>query len=85
MDFLPPFDKALNDICSTLQNPLKSSQEMNLPFYVGLEGSFGEHQVRPGSVNSLMIGQLICVEGIVSRCKFVSYFSYLFRLLKLKT
>lgn len=70
MDFIPPFDKALKDIVLTLQDPLKERLD-DKPFYVGLEGSFGEHSVRPGNLNSMHIGSLICIEGIVSRCSIV--------------
>lgn len=66
MEFLPPFDKALKDIVSTLSNPLKG--EMQEPVYVGLYGSFGENQVKASDLNSIYIGRLICIEGIVSKC-----------------
>jgi DNA replication licensing factor MCM3 len=72
MDFLPPFDKALKDICLTLQNPLKERID-DKPFYIGLEGAFGEHQVRCGHLNASHIGQLISIEGIVARCKFTFF------------
>lgn len=66
MEFLPPFDKALRDIVSTLSNPLKGG--LQEPVYVGLYGSFGENQVKASELNSLYIGRLICIEGIVSKC-----------------
>jgi DNA replication licensing factor MCM3 len=66
-DYLPPFDKAFKDICLSLQDPLKERID-DKSFYVGLQGSFGEHEVRPGSLNALHIGSLISIEGIVTRC-----------------
>ena len=66
MEFLPPFDKALRDIVSTLANPLKAA--IQDPVYIGLKGSFGENQVQAGNLNALYIGKLICIEGIVSKC-----------------
>ena len=68
MEFLPPFDKALRDIVSTLANPFKAV--IQEPVYVGLYGSFGENQVKATDLNALYIGRLICIEGIVSKCMF---------------
>lgn len=40
-------------------------------FHVGFEGSFGGKHVTPRSVSARHLGNLICVEGIVTKCKFI--------------
>jgi DNA replication licensing factor MCM3 len=38
-------------------------------FFLGFEGSFGAEHVTPRSLTSRFIGNLVCVEGIVTKCK----------------
>ncbi|XP_022106882.1 zygotic DNA replication licensing factor mcm3-like [Acanthaster planci] len=40
-------------------------------FFVGFEGSFGSKHVTPRSLSARHIGNLVCVEGIVTRCSLV--------------
>ena len=37
-------------------------------FFVGFEGSFGSMHVTPRSLSARFIGNLVCVEGIVTKC-----------------
>ena len=39
---------------------------------MGFEGSFGSKHVTPRTLSSRFIGNLVCVEGIVTKCKFRS-------------
>ena len=39
---------------------------------MGFEGSFGSKHVTPRTLSSRFIGNLVCVEGIVTKCKFWS-------------
>lgn len=47
-------------------------------FHVGFEGSFGNKHVSPRTLSARFLGNLVCVEGIVTKCKsmclLVSYF-----------
>ncbi|KAJ3160151.1 MCM DNA helicase complex subunit [Geranomyces michiganensis] len=70
MDFLPPFDKALKDIVLSLQNPTKEKLDDEM-FYIGLDGSFGDHNVSPRNVSSAHLGRTISIEGIITRCSLV--------------
>ncbi|KAJ3019563.1 MCM DNA helicase complex subunit [Thoreauomyces humboldtii] len=70
MDYLPPFDKALKDIVLTLQDPTKPKLDDEM-FYVGLDGSFGDHNVSPRNVSSTHLGTMISIEGIITRCSLV--------------
>ena len=36
---------------------------------IGLEGSFGSHHVSPRTLTSKFLGSVVCVEGIVTKCK----------------
>ena len=38
-------------------------------FHVGFEGSFGSKHVSPRTLTSQLIGSLVCVEGIVTKCQ----------------
>ena len=38
-------------------------------FFVGFEGNFGGKHVTPRSLSARHLGNLICVEGIVTKCK----------------
>lgn len=37
-------------------------------FFVGFEGSFGGQHVTPRGLSARMLGKMVCVEGIVSKC-----------------
>lgn len=60
------FQNALKEyVFSVSSQQTKHSQE----FFVGLKGSFGNKHVTPRSLHSRYLGNLICVEGIVTKCK----------------
>lgn len=59
------------------------AQEENLPavldddlYFVGLTGRFGDHHVSPRTLTAHFLGQTVCVEGIVARCKHPHLFLY---------
>lgn len=39
-------------------------------FMVGLEGSFGSRHVTPRTLTSNQLGNIVCLEGIVTKCRF---------------
>ncbi|XP_074597535.1 minichromosome maintenance 3 [Brevipalpus obovatus] len=39
--------------------------------FIGLEGSFGSKHVTPRTLSSLHLGQIVCIEGIVTKCSLV--------------
>ena len=45
------------------------SRAMDGAFFVGLEGGFGAHHVTPRGLSARLLGKMVCVEGIVSKCK----------------
>lgn len=42
----------------------------NKDFFVAFEGSFGNKHVTPRTLTSRYLGNLVCVEGIVTKCKY---------------
>ena len=71
MEYLPAFDKALKDIILSIHNPAKDFNVQEKAYYIGLEGSFGEFQVNPRNVSSKYLGKMVCIEGIITRCKYL--------------
>ncbi|RKP28061.1 MCM2/3/5 family-domain-containing protein [Syncephalis pseudoplumigaleata] len=72
-DHLPAFDEAVGLLVQRLYDPVKH-QEVDLHndvFHVGLKGSFGEHHLDPRGIRAAFLGQIVCVEGIVTRCSLV--------------
>ncbi|RKP07194.1 MCM2/3/5 family-domain-containing protein [Thamnocephalis sphaerospora] len=71
-EYLPAFEKAVAEVAERVYNPTRHtvnpSEEV---FHIGLRGSFGEHHVDPRGIRASLIGQLVCVEGIVTRCSLV--------------
>ena len=48
-------------------------------FFVGFEGSFGSKHVTARTLNARLLGSLVCLEGIVTKCSQVLIpFSHLF-------
>lgn len=59
------FQRALKEIINQINYEYaKGSEE----FFIAFEGSFGNKHVSPRTLTSRYLGNLICVEGIVSKC-----------------
>ncbi|KAI8063893.1 MCM2/3/5 family-domain-containing protein [Gongronella butleri] len=69
-DYLPPFNDALMKLVDTDHDPTQYDVK-EVPFYVGLRGSFGDNHVNPRTLRSSHLGKLVCLEGIVTRCGLV--------------
>jgi hypothetical protein len=63
--------------CSTDQAALKElvdnidstfSKAMDGTFLLGFEGGFGAHHVTPRGLSARLLGAMVCIEGIVSKC-----------------
>jgi DNA replication licensing factor MCM3 len=67
-ELLPAFDKALKDLV-VVEAATSKEDLANTPFYVGLHGSFGDNHVNPRTLRAMYLGKLVCIEGIVTRCK----------------
>ena len=60
------FQKAIKDYIATVDHSYSKHVD---EFHVGFEGTFGSNHVTPRTLNSRFLGQLVCVEGIVTKCK----------------
>lgn len=61
------FQRALKEIVNQVNYEYaKECQE----FFIAFEGSFGNKHVTPRTLTSRYLGNLVCVEGIVSKCKY---------------
>lgn len=63
---LVAFQRALKDLVSSIDATFTKQFE---EFHVGFEGSFGNKHVTPRSLSARFLGNLVCVEGIVTKCK----------------
>lgn len=59
------FQKALKEYVASIDSTYSKD---NTEFFIAFEGSFGNKHVTPRSLTSKYLGNLICVEGIVTRC-----------------
>ncbi|KAJ1972016.1 MCM DNA helicase complex subunit [Dimargaris xerosporica] len=71
-DYIPALEKAVQEVIKVLTNgQLDSVTGAPLALHVGFKGSFGEHHLNPRSLRAAYLGQLVCLEGIVTRCSLV--------------
>lgn len=62
------FSRALKEYVASIQPSYAKSFE---DFFIGFEGSFGNRHVTPRSLNARNLGNLVCVEGIVTKVSLV--------------
>ncbi|KAH8264752.1 hypothetical protein KR044_013431 [Drosophila immigrans] len=62
------FGRALKEYVSTIDPSYAKEHE---DFFVGFEGCFGNRHVTPRSLTSIYLGNLVCVEGIVTKVSLI--------------
>ncbi|XP_060772063.1 MCM3 minichromosome maintenance deficient 3 (S. cerevisiae), like [Neoarius graeffei] len=65
---LVAFQRALKDLVASIDATYAKQFD---EFHVGFEGSFGNKHVSPRTLNARFLGNLVCVEGIVTKCSLV--------------
>lgn len=60
------FQRALKSLVAAANSDYAKKQG---DFFVGLEGSFGQQHVTPRTLTSNQLGNIVCLEGIVTKCK----------------
>lgn len=60
------FQRAIKEFVGGIDT---SYAKENEEFHVGFEGSFGAKHVTPRTLTSRFLGNLVCVEGIVTKCR----------------
>ncbi|CAG8782886.1 23724_t:CDS:10, partial [Dentiscutata erythropus] len=68
-EWILALEKAIKDVALSLNDPIINKIE-DLHIHAGFTGNFRYH-INPGTLKSIHIGKLICIEGIVSRCSLV--------------
>ncbi|XP_034018145.1 DNA replication licensing factor MCM3 [Thalassophryne amazonica] len=62
------FQRALKDLVASVDATYAKQTE---EFFIGLEGSFGSKHVTPRTLTSRLLGSMVCVEGIITKCSLV--------------
>uniref|UniRef100_A0A7N8Y413 DNA replication licensing factor MCM3 n=1 Tax=Mastacembelus armatus TaxID=205130 RepID=A0A7N8Y413_9TELE len=62
------FQLALKDLVASVDGTYAKQYE---EFFIGLEGSFGSKHVTPRTLTSRLLGSMVCVEGIITKCSLV--------------
>lgn len=65
------FQRALKDLAASVDATYAKQHE---EFYIGLEGSFGSKHVTPRTLTSRLLGSMVCVEGIITKCELIVSF-----------
>lgn len=65
---LVAFQRALKDLVASIDATYAKQHE---EFFIGLEGSFGSKHVSPRTLTSRLLGSMVCLEGIVTKCSLV--------------
>jgi DNA replication licensing factor MCM3 len=64
------FQRALKEYVDSV-DPIYAKDNEEL--FVAFEGSFGNKHLTPRALMSRFLGNLVCVEGIVTKCEFSFY------------
>ncbi|KAL7069668.1 hypothetical protein ACQ4LE_010848 [Meloidogyne hapla] len=67
VDEIIAFEHALKEIVSKLDPDYAKEKD----FRIGFEGSFADRHLNPRTLKSSFLGNLVCCEGIVTRCSLV--------------
>jgi len=70
VEFFPAFEDALSTVIQQVYDMEKYEIE-GKGFRIGLSGSFGDHHVSPRTLRASYLGQMISLEGIITRCSLV--------------
>lgn len=61
-------ERALKEYIANIDSTYANGHD---EFFVAFEGSFGSRHVTPRTLNSKFLGNLVCLEGIVTKCSLV--------------
>ncbi|XP_058470376.1 DNA replication licensing factor MCM3 [Solea solea] len=62
------FQRALKDVVASVDATYAKQYE---EFFIALEGSFGSKHVTPRTLTARLLGSMVCVEGIITKCSLV--------------
>jgi DNA replication licensing factor MCM3 len=64
---LPALEQAMKEFVALVNSNYVKNIMKDL--HVGLEGNFGNYYVNPRILSSKYLAKLICIDGIVTKCK----------------
>lgn len=70
-EVIPPFEEALKKTALFLSDSVNASKvsiKASSTFKIAITGSFGANRVTPRELCSEFVSQMVCVEGIVTKC-----------------
>jgi DNA replication licensing factor MCM3 len=72
-EHLPAFEDALKECIRSgrYDSELPKLLGDHTDVHIGLKGDFGKHEVSPRELTSSLLGKLVCVFGIVTKCSVV--------------
>lgn len=70
LEWLPPLEAAVRELAVTVGDGLGLDLDLN-PVHVGLEGSFGGFHTTPRQLSASFLGNMVCLDGIVTSCSLV--------------
>lgn len=74
MEYVPPFEAAVKDLVfnyDSMYGSKESESSKDMVFHVGFEGDFGHHNVNPRGLLASYLCQMVCVQGIITKCSAV--------------
>jgi DNA replication licensing factor MCM3 len=71
MEYFAPWQAALKEYIKVLPEQNFKTNVDKADFRIGIDGNFGMHRVDPRHLKANHVGNLMCVEGIVTRCSIV--------------
>ena len=74
VDYVPPFELAVNELMQTLQTNVPEPGMEPPVYYIGFEGDFGDNKMSPRTLASEHLGQMVFLECLVTRCIIINRF-----------
>jgi DNA replication licensing factor MCM3 len=66
IEYFAAWQDALKDFAEELMDDDRNKDDVR--YTLGIEGSFGGNRLTPRQLNTRHLGQLVCIEGIATRC-----------------
>lgn len=70
LEWIPSLEAAVRELAVNLNDAFDIDFELN-PIHVGVEGSFGGFHTTPRHLSASYLGNMVCLDGIVTSCSLV--------------
>ncbi len=70
LEWIPPFEAAVRELAISVADGFDVDFEAN-PIFIGFEGSFGGFHTTPRHLSAGYLGNMVCLDGIVTSCSLV--------------